>query len=235
MGQNFNRDNISRFYLRVPTGKHLGMDLGQRKPSQEMRAEMIRSKIEAAQFNSSLENPLFEAIPIPKFIMKLEEERILLRQGQRERFFEKCMKEIQNTDYKPHRGFLANQNTREVVLENTVTEVENCHYTLEYMRLKTRIENMYEEASRITFEIPNDLYEAPEDDLETEEVPEDMYSKAKNIRVQILYDVQAEQEDNPETEENQMCPTNSAEETGFTDDDARDDEVESLAKRSRLQ
>ena len=96
---------------------------------------------------------------------------------------------------------------------------------------------MYEEASRITFEIPNDLYEAPEDDLETEEVPEDMYSKAKNIRVQILYDVQAEQEDNPETEENQMCPTNSAEETGFTDDDARDkdDEVESLAKRSRLQ
>ena len=32
-----------------------------------------------------------------------------------------------------------------------------------------------------------------------------------------------------------MCPTNSAEETGFTDDDARDDEVESLAKRSRLQ
>ena len=28
MGQNFNRDNISRFYLRVPTGKHLGMDLG---------------------------------------------------------------------------------------------------------------------------------------------------------------------------------------------------------------
>ena len=74
-----------------------------------------------------------------------------------------------------------------------MTEVENCHYTLEYMRLKTRIENMYEEASRITFEIPNDLYEAPEDDLETEEVPEDMYSKAKNIRVQILYDVQAEQ------------------------------------------
>ena len=96
---------------------------------------------------------------------------------------------------------------------------------------------MYEEASRITLEIPNDLYGAPEHGQETEEIPEDMYSKAKNIRVQILYDVQAEQEDNPEMVETPMCPTNSAKETEFTDDDARDkdDEVESLAKRSRLQ
>jgi len=88
LGQSFERDCISRFYLRIPMGKKLGIDFGQRRGNAQVQSRMITRKIEAAKHNADMIDPS-QADPIPRYLLVAEHRRALLEERHQTRTTEK--------------------------------------------------------------------------------------------------------------------------------------------------